>query len=155
MMPRSYKALRARTPAPKIEENGFMVAKILSFRGVGVGRRSQQMFQCLHRSLRCPHLRAQSFCSSAAQRNPFCKIRNQFHERKRKLRWTNHTNRIAALKQAHNVPEVFGMVAYHDRNSMQCGLDYIVSATRNEAATNKCNISERVECSQFADRIDQ
>src|SRR3984885_1493759 len=113
------------------------------------------MFQCLQRPLRCPHLRAQSFCSSAAQRSPLRGVRNQFHERKRKLRWTNHTNRIANLKQAHNVPEILGMVAHHDGNSVQRGLDYIESAARNKAAADKCNISERIECSQFANRIDQ
>ena len=36
------------------------------------------------------------------------------------------------------------MVAYHDGNSVQRGLDYIVSAAWDKAAADKCNVGERV-----------
>ena len=91
----------------------------------------EQHLQCLRRPSCRAGLRADGFEGMPSQGCAVDIIFQQFHEYKRQFRGAHNPYRIAALKQADDVAEIFGVVPHHDGDAIERRLNNIVSAFWN------------------------
>ena len=90
-----------------------------------------------------------------AEGPPFGVVREQLHQGQRQLRQTHDPHRVAALKQGHNVAEIFRVVSGHDGHAVLRRLDNVVPAARHQASADESHIGQSIERGQFSDGIDQ
>src|SRR5580692_6699412 len=78
----------------------------------------QQILQSAGRAGCSPNLRADGFCGALSQGGSLSIVRQQFQKYQGQLCRTDNPHRVAALKQVHDVAEIFRVIADHDRDPM-------------------------------------
>ena len=128
--------------------------------GLGRGRRwigglGKQSGERLQGTRGRSHLRLDRLLGTATEGGALVVVVQQLHKHKRQLSHTDDPHRIPALEQRYDVAKVLGVIASYDGNSVLRGLDDVVSAARDQAATHEGEIGEAIECGQLSDRIKQ
>ena len=100
-------------------------------------------------------LQSQSFGGTSAQCLPFLRICDQFHKHQWKFRRTYYPDSIVGLKESDDIPEILGVVSYHNRHSVLCRFNNVVPPARNQAAAHKGDVRQGINGRELADGIAQ
>src|SRR5882762_488844 len=120
--------------------------KLMQSRASARSRRpvAHQLCQGLKSSSCASHLLSQRLQAPLPERLSLGRRLHQFHEYQRQFGCSHDSHSLILLEERDNITEILKGSAYYGCHSEQSGLKNIVAAIRNQAASDKGQIRQRV-----------